>query len=69
MRFLLGRVILVVGFSLSSLLIHPAIPFWPTEILLKNQLIALMGIPLYTIQFCFVLLQLCETGREDVFNR
>ena len=40
MRVLLGRVFLVVGSSLSSLQIYPAIPFWLVEFLLRNQLIA-----------------------------
>jgi len=37
---MLGRVFLVVGSSLSSLLIFHAIPFWLVEFLLRNQLIA-----------------------------
>ena len=45
MRSLLGTVIWVVGFSLSSLLVCPAIPFWPEEFLLKDQLLSLWGSP------------------------
>ena len=51
MRSLLGRVILVVGLSLSSLWIFPATPFWLADFLLKDQLCNLMGIPLYVICF------------------
>ena len=43
MRSLLGRVILVVGFSLSSLWIRPATPFWLAEFLLKDPLLTLWG--------------------------
>ena len=45
MRALLGRVLLVVGFYLSSLHIYCATPFWPAEFLLKNQLTTLWGFP------------------------
>ena len=41
MRSLLDTVIWVVGFSLSSLQVCPAIPFWPEEFLLKDQLVSL----------------------------
>ena len=52
MRALLGRVVLVAGFSLSSLKIYHATPFWPAEFLLKNQLITLWGFPCI---YCFSL--------------
>ena len=39
------RVFLVVGFSLSSLEIYSATPLWPTEFLLKDQLLTLWGFP------------------------
>ena len=45
MRSLPGTVILVVDFSLSLLYIYPAIPFWPAEFLLKNQLLNVWGFP------------------------
>ena len=45
MRSLLGRVILVVGFSPSALYICPATPFWLAEFLLKDQLLTLWGFP------------------------
>ena len=45
MRSLQGRIILVVGFSLSSLLICPVTPFWLAELLLKDQLLTLCGFP------------------------
>jgi len=43
MRSLLGIDIWAVGFSLSSLEVCPAIPFWPEEFLLKDQLLSLLG--------------------------
>ena len=46
MRSLLGIVIWVVGFSLSSLQVCPAIPLWPEECLLKNQQLSLWGSPI-----------------------
>ena len=45
MRSLLGTVIWVVGFSLSSLYVCPAVPFWLEEFLLKDQLLSLWGSP------------------------
>ena len=45
MRSLLGTVIWVVGFSLSSLQVFPAIPSWPEEFLLKDQLLFLWESP------------------------
>ena len=45
MRSLLGRVILVVGSSLSSLKIYHATPFWLLEFLLKNQVLTLWEFP------------------------
>ena len=41
----LGTVIWVVGFSLSSLYVCPAVPFWLEEFLLKDQLLSLWGSP------------------------
>ena len=41
MRYLLGIVIWVVGFSVSWLQVCPAIPFWSEEFLLKDQLLSL----------------------------
>ena len=38
-EILAGYKDLVVDFSLSVLEIYPAIPFWPTEFLLKDQLL------------------------------
>ena len=49
-----GRVLFVVGFSLLSLEIYHATPFWPAELLLKKSVNNLMGIPLYVI-CCFSL--------------
>ena len=43
MRSVLFTVIWVVSFSLSSLYVCPAIPFWPKELLLKDQLLSLWG--------------------------
>ena len=45
MRSLSGTVIQAVGFSLSSLSVCPAIPFWPEEFLLKDQLLSFWGSP------------------------
>ena len=45
MRSLLGRVILVVVFSLSSLQICPSTSFWHAEFLLKDQLLTLCRFP------------------------
>ena len=51
------RALLVVGFSLSSLQIYPAIPFWPAGFLLKNQLAILWEFPcMLLIAFPLVLL-------------
>ena len=44
-EFYSGRIFLVVGFSSSLAEIYHAIPFWPTELLLKSQLIALREFP------------------------
>ena len=44
-EFYSGRIFLVVGFSLSLAEIYHAIPFWPTEFLLKSQWIALWEFP------------------------
>ena len=44
-EFYSGRIFLVVGFSLSLAEIYHAIPFWPTELLLKSQWIALWEFP------------------------
>ena len=41
MRSLLGTVIWVVGFSISSLLVCPAIHLGPEEFILKDQLLSL----------------------------
>ena len=57
MRALLGRVSLVVGFSLSSLEIYHTTPFWPAEFLLKNQLMTLSEF-LCMLFFAFPLLLL-----------
>ena len=35
----------LVDFSLSVLKIYPAIPFWPAELLLKDQLVRVLGFP------------------------
>ena len=45
MKFLLGTVNWIVGFSLSSLKVCPAILFWLEEFLLKDQLLSLCGSP------------------------
>ena len=45
MRSLLGTIIWVVSFSLSSLYVCPAIPFWLEESLLNDQLLSLWGFP------------------------
>ena len=42
MRSLLDIVIWIVSFSLSSLQVHPAIPFWPEEFLWKDQPLSLL---------------------------
>ena len=51
---LLSIVMWVVGFSLSSLQVCPAITFWPYELLLKGQLLSLWESPLRVI-CCFSL--------------
>ena len=57
MRSLLGRVILVVGFSLPSLEIYCVTPFWLAEFVLKNQLITLWGFPcMFFVDFPLLLL-------------
>lgn len=58
MRALLGRVVLVLGFSLLIFKIYHATPFWPLEFLLKTQLIALvynllLSISAFNILFIF----------------
>ena len=45
MRCLLGTVMLVVGFSPLVVWIYPAIPFWPAEFLLKDQLLNIWSFP------------------------
>ena len=45
MRSLPSRVILVVGSSLSVLQIYLAIPLWPAEFLLKDQVLITWGVP------------------------
>ena len=45
MRSLPVRVILDADFSFSVLLIYPAIPFWPAEFLLKDQLLSILDFP------------------------
>ena len=47
--FLMGRVFLVVGSSLSSLEISCAILFWFLKFLLKKSADNLMGVPMYVI--------------------
>ena len=56
----LGTVIWVVGFSLSSLKVCPAIPFWLEEPLLKDQLLSLWESPcvLFVLFVVFPLLSL-----------
>ena len=51
MRILLGRRLLAVGSSLSSLEVYCATPFWPAEFMLKKSTDNLMGVPLYIICF------------------
>ena len=51
MRILLGRLLLAVGSSLSSLEVYCATPFWPAEFMLKKSTDNLMGVPLYIICF------------------
>ena len=58
MRSLLGRVILVVGFSLSSLSVCPASPFWLAGFLLKDQLLTLWGFP--SMYFVAYLCSVCS---------
>ena len=48
MRSLLGRVILVVGLSLSSLLVYHATPFW-LSVSAEKSAVNLMAVPLYAI--------------------
>ena len=45
MRSLLGTVILVVGFSFTVPWKYSALPFWPAEFLLKDQLLSIWGFP------------------------
>ena len=53
----MGTVIWVLGFSLSSLQVCPAIPFWPEEFLLKDQLLSLWESPcVLFVVFPFLLL-------------
>ena len=44
-RALLDKVFLVVSFSFLWFWMHPAIPFWPSEFLLKNHLITKWDFP------------------------
>ena len=56
-EFYSGRIFLVVGFSLSLAEIYHAIPFQPTEFLLKRQLIALREFPrMFFVVFPLLLL-------------
>ena len=49
--------ILVVDFSLSVLQVYPAIPFWPAEFLLKDQLLNIWGFPcMLLVAFLLLLL-------------
>ena len=64
MRSLLGIVIWAVGYLLSSLEVCLAIPSWPEEFLLKDQLLSLWGspcmlfvaFPLLLLMFAFCIL-------------
>ena len=60
MRSLLGRIILDVGFPLSSLSVCPAIPFWPEEFLLKDQLFSLWGSPCVICCFSLAAFNICS---------
>ena len=59
MRSLLGTVIWVVGFYLSSLKVYPAIPFWPEEFLLKDQLVSLWKSRCVICCFSLAALNIC----------
>ena len=62
------RIILFVDFSLSVLYIYPAIPFWPTEFLLKDQLLNVWGFPcMLTVASPLLLLIffLSDWGQEE----
>ena len=50
MRSLLGTVIWAAGYCLLSLYVCPAVPSWPEEFLLKDQLLSLWGSP--CVFFC-----------------
>ena len=62
MRSFPDRVILVIDFSLSVLHIYLAVPFWPAEFLLKDQLLDIWGLSctlLVLFPCCFYILYLC----------
>ena len=56
----MGTVIWVVGFSLSSLWVCPAIPFWPEEFLLKGQLLSLWESPCVICCFSLAAFNICS---------
>ena len=57
MRSLSGRVIFVIDFPLSIVQIYPAIPFWPTEFILKDQLVNVWSFPcMFFVVFPLLLL-------------
>ena len=63
MRASLGRVFLVVGSSLLSLVICHAPPFWPAEFLLINQLIILwefLCMLFVAFNICFLVFNFCQ---------
>ena len=62
MRSFPDRVILVIDFSVSALHIYLAVPFWPAEFLLKDQLLDIWGLSctlLVLFPCCFYILYLC----------
>ena len=61
MRSLPGTVVLIVDFSLSIVSIYPAIPFWPAEFLLRDQLLNEVSLVCYLLLFLapFNILSLC----------
>ena len=71
MRSLLARVIMVVGLSLSSLYVCPAIPFWSEGFVLKDWLLSLWESPcVLFVAFPLLLLMfaLCVLLLADVFK-
>ena len=56
MKFLLGRVFLIVGFPLSLHLIYCSTSFWLAEFLLKSQLITLWDFPCKWLTFPLLIL-------------